>query len=107
MENNELVQLLNYEFRIDLSYGLSYAALHAALSEHLNQLIKNDFEKLVACLYRVDVDEKKLKALLRENPDKDAGNLIASLIIERQVQKIETRKQFSRDDDRANDEERW
>ena len=52
---------------------------------------------LVQILYRIDVSEKKIKTLLKENQGSDAGKIIASLIIERQMQKIKSRQQTGRD----------
>jgi hypothetical protein len=54
----------------------------------VNELIHTDFHALVQLLYRVDVDEKKLKHLLKTNPHKDSAPIIADLIISRQLQKI-------------------
>ena len=64
----------------------------AALANYLNDLIVNDFEKLIFILYKVDVDEKKLKNLLTTNLKTDAGELLARLVIERQIQKISSRR---------------
>jgi uncharacterized protein YtpQ (UPF0354 family) len=41
------------------------------------------------------VDESRLKDLLKTNDGEDAGKIIARLIIERQRQKVQTRKVFS------------
>ena len=49
----------------------------------INELIKNDFSRLVQILYRIDVSEAKLKNILNANPNEDAGKLIAQVIIER------------------------
>lgn len=62
------------------------------LSIKINELINSDFEKLVQLLYRVDVDEMKLKKMLQENAGMDAGKMIALLLIERQQQKIQSKK---------------
>ena len=59
-------------------------------------MINDDFNRLISLLYRIDVSETKLKQLLRENTTTNAGLLIARLILERQWQKIETRRKFSR-----------
>ncbi len=96
MENAELIRLINKELAIEIVEQRSYSEIHAELATYINDLIKNNFEKLVAYLYRIDVNEQKLKSLLQQNPDEDAGNIIATLIIERQEQKIKTREQFSR-----------
>lgn len=65
--------------------------LFGELSAYVNHLIQTDFNYLVHLLYRIDVSEKKLKEYLKSKPDEDAGNLIAQMMIERQVEKIRTR----------------
>lgn len=112
MENTELIRLLNKELSIDLVDRLSSDEIHAQLSNAVNQLVKNNFEKLVSLLYRIDVSEQKLKSLLHQFPQEDAGNIIASLIIERQEQKLKTRKHSDNDrnsqqDDDLDEEEKW
>ncbi|MEO8414996.1 MAG: hypothetical protein ABI472_15110 [Ginsengibacter sp.] len=61
----------------------------------INELISKDFNSLVQLLYKIDVDEKKLKNLLGQHKNVDAASLIADLIISRQLQKMATRKQFT------------
>lgn len=107
MENAELIRLLNKELAIDFADKISYSEMLNQLSSYINQLIKNDFEKLVTYLYRIDVNEQKLKSLLRQFPDEDAGNIIASLIIERQQQKLKSRELFSQRDNDSDESEKW
>ena len=107
METTELIQLINKELQTEMAEKNSYQEVHAQLSDYINNLIKNDFDKLIAYLYRIDVNEQKLKTLLQQFPLQDAGNIIASLIIERQEQKIKTRKQFSQQDTDFDEEEKW
>ena len=77
------------------------------LAEKINELLLNDFNKLISILYRMDVSEKKLKALLKEYPDEDAGKIIAQLMIERQAEKIKSRQQFNQQDKNISDDEKW
>ena len=107
MENDELIRLLNNELPVEIAAQKSYDKIHAQLAAYLNNLIKNDFDKLVAYLYRIDVNEEKLKTLLQKNPGEDAGNIIAGLIIEKQEQKIKFRKQFSQRENDFDEEEKW
>lgn len=72
----------------------------------MNKLITDDFAGLINLLYRLDISESKLKLLLTDNPGEDAGKLIATLIIERQQQKIKTREQFRREEN-IPDEDKW
>lgn len=112
MENTELIQLINNDLAVSLPEAVTYDELHRLLAAHINDLIKNDFEKLVSCLYRIDVNEQKLKLLLQQYAGEDAGNIIALLIIERQEQKIKNRQQSDSDrisqrDNDINEEEKW
>ena len=105
--NQNLIPALNESLQIDLPSTISFEQLKEKLSIYINQLIQTDFQKLVSVLYRIDVSEKKLKILLRDNGDSEAGKIIAELIIERQLEKIKSRQQFSRRDKNINDEDMW
>ena len=107
MENVELIKLLNNELAIDIAEKITYSELHTQLADYINGLIKNDFDKLISYLYRIDVNEQKLKTLLQKNPNENAGNIIAALIIERQQQKIKTRELFSQQDNDVDEDEKW
>ena len=77
------------------------------LVNRINELVTNNFQKLVSILYRMDVSEIKLKQLLKDNPGTDAGLIIADLMIERQAEKIKSREQYSRRDENISDDEKW
>jgi len=77
------------------------------LVEKINDLINNDFQKLVLILYRMDVSEIKLKQLLNENAGTNAALIIADLMVERQAEKIRSRQQFSKRDENISDDEKW
>src|SRR5215210_4343060 len=66
---------------------LEQADVRQALIGQLNYLLLNDFNRLVQLLYRVDVDEEKMKKLLQDQPQTDAAVLIADLLIQRQKEK--------------------
>ncbi len=63
---------------------------------YINRLVNTDFNRLISILRRIDVSEKRVRESLAENPNNHlAGELILNLIIERQLQKIESRKKYS------------
>jgi hypothetical protein len=105
MDTN-LIPAINKSLQIDLPENISFEILKEQLSKHINQLIQSDFQKLVSILYGVDVSEQKLKSLLKEYPGSDAGKIIAELIIERQLQKIKSRKE-TKSNNQMPDDERW
>ena len=71
---------------------------------YINHLLLHDFPALVHLLYRIDVDEKKLRQLLHRHPDQDAAYMLADLILERMEQKHQ-HTFIPRNN--ASDEERW
>ncbi|MER3498693.1 MAG: hypothetical protein C4308_08715 [Chitinophagaceae bacterium] len=87
--NNELQKL-----ELDLQPVNSFEDLRNSLVNTVSLLITNNFGKLVSVLYRIDVNENRLRNLLK-NTEADSASVIADLIIERQFQKIEARKQFN------------
>lgn len=72
--------------------------LKEKLSEIIAWLIDHDFERLLWILYRIDVNENKAKKLLAEHAPDDAPNVLAGLIIQRQLLKEEMRKHFKNAD---------
>lgn len=83
----------------------TYEALKHALSEKVRLLINEDFTALIQLLYRMDVSEQKLRNLFNDTTANDVCDGIAALMIERQLQKISTRKAFSKGDDIPEDEQ--
>ena len=73
----------------------------------VNTLINKDFHSLLQLLYKIDVSENKIRSCLQNDSDTLTADIIADLIIERQLQKIESRKTFSSKDDKLSNEERW
>ena len=82
-------------------------ALFQNLCAYINDLIAHDFERLVSILYRIDVNEKKIKQMLQEQQGVDAAETIAGLIIERQLQKLKSRRENRLDQEGVDSEERW
>jgi hypothetical protein len=101
----KIISELSSSMEIDLTSKASNEEVHSALAEHINYLITHDFNKLVAILYRIDINEKLLRTKL-ETEEKDAGAVIAEMIIERQIQKSQTKQEF-RSDDNISGEDKW
>jgi hypothetical protein len=81
-------------------------ALLRELEAQVNWMIVNRFDALVQVLYRLDVDERKLRGLLQEAHGTDAARIIAELMMERQLQKLRTRRQFRQEGD-IPEEDKW
>ncbi len=71
-----------------------FNAFRALLMRRIEELAEKDMDKLLWALYRIDVSEKKLHEVLPQTPPDQFSSTIADLIIERQKQKVESRKKF-------------
>ena len=107
MNQNEpkIISEISSSLEIDLTSKASNDEIRSALTDRINYLITHDFNKLLAILYRIDINEKLLRTKL-ETEEKDAGAVIADMIIERQIQKLKTKQEF-RPDQNISGEDKW
>jgi ribosome-associated translation inhibitor RaiA len=101
-----LIELVNKELSLELPVKISVSRLTEQLAAYINHLINTDFEKLVYYLYRIDVNETKMKQLLKSQND-NTGDIIADLMIERQLQKLKSRRENSQRDNVFDEDEKW
>jgi hypothetical protein len=64
------------------------------LTDRIRYLMDNEYEKLMRLLYRIDVNELKLKKAFKENTFDDMPPIIADLVIERQIIKARLRTTY-------------
>jgi hypothetical protein len=106
MNPNELTTALEF-IRKDLSLPESSLnrseipgldELHQILTGTIGELLDKDFNRLLNILYRIDISESRVaKALHTEDPGNVASEL-ARLVIERELQKVETRRSYTNRD---------
>lgn len=65
--------------------------LRQLLTERIEYLMNHDYDQLMQILFRVDVNEEKLKQAFRQNSFDEMPPLIADLVIERQMLKTRFR----------------
>ena len=106
MKDQLLIDSLEKDLGIVLKKDDSFEKIHATLVAHISELINSDFHQLVSLLYRIDVNEEKLRTILHDTPGQDAAELIADMIIERQIQKTQSRKDSTTNDE-IPDDEKW
>ena len=70
-------------------------ALKNILAKRISEMIDHEFHNFVNTLYRMDIDEAKVKQALAKQPFSEALDEVAEMIIQRQIRKIITRKQYS------------
>ena len=102
-----LKETIEKETGLNLQSVPSVDDLRICLTTYINELIANDFEKLLFILYRIDINENAIKLLLQQTEKVSAGETIADAILTRQLEKIALRKQFTPTSDDASEEEKW
>ena len=107
MEETNLVNSINETLQLSIPLQTGREDLVRFLTAHINNLINSNLEKLVSLLYRLDINEDKIRISLDNNHGQDAAPLIAELILERQEQKIKARQQYSRRDQSIDEEDAW
>ena len=68
--------------------------LKSHLSFYIAELLEHNFEKLCSLIYRHDVSEEKFHHALQTGAVEGQAEIVAELVIERELQKVETRKTY-------------
>jgi hypothetical protein len=78
----------------DLEASDDFKLFKEELVKRLNYLINSDFEKLLWILYRIDVKEQLVASVLSDKDNLNPAETLVNLIIERQLQKTQTRLKY-------------
>ena len=83
-----------YEVQLILQAD-TYDGLYEQLLPFVNQISKNNANKLHQLLYRIDISEMQIKNESHKNLDLGLEEIITQLIIKRCLQKVVLKKLFS------------
>lgn len=72
-----------------------YQELYNQILPLVDELLNDDYPKLMAMLYRIDLDEDFLNKKLKESEQADTDEVITDLIIKRELQKVIIREAYS------------
>lgn len=86
----------NLQIHFDSSSDVSpYQQLYQQILPLVDELLNDDYPKLLAMLYRIDLDEEFLNRQLKATPNADTDEVISDLIIKRELQKAIIREIYS------------
>jgi len=74
--------------------GLAYDELFIQLSKHIHSLLESGSNKLPALLYHVDLNERNIFDSVKEHPEYSHAEVIADLVIHRELKKVLIRNYF-------------
>lgn len=88
-------------FNFDISFGeekegeSAYQILYNQILPIVEEMLNDDYPKLLAMLYRIDLEEDFVNRKLKEISNADTDEVITDLIIKRELQKVIIRAQYS------------
>ena len=85
----------NFEITFKGTEESPYQELYNQILPLIEELLNDDYPKLMAMLYRIDLDEDFLNRKLKENAQADTDEIITDLIIKRELQKVIIREMYS------------
>jgi hypothetical protein len=104
IEVEELTKGISREFEKSGLHGLirsanfdDYNALREYLTNKLADLMDKDLSYVINTLYRIDVDEEKVRKLFSPDNKDFIPEVLADLIINRELQKINFRRRYKED----------
>ncbi len=71
-------------------------ALLEELRRRVDFLLRHDFDRLISCMYMLDVPEEKFTEAVRRPPHEQPDRLLADIILEREIERMQTRRRYAR-----------
>lgn len=68
--------------------------LKNALAERIAYMLDHDFELLMQIFYKIDLKESSVQQAITGGIEGEPSMILADLVIERQIQKAETRRKY-------------
>lgn len=90
-EEEEIFNAINKDFELAIPKIISKDSIIEELEIKVSQLLHQNAESFFQFMYRLDISEKKLKAAIEQN--ENTVRAIASLIYDRQYEKLRSRKE--------------
>jgi len=73
---------------------MAYEELFSQMETIINDLLNHNFEKLLSLLYQIDVSERKIYEKELDYPEFSKAEIIAELVIYRELKKVITRNYY-------------
>ena len=111
MEEKEIkqaIERIQEPFEVDFSAsGMDEKAILALLAERVAEMLERQPDYLMSLLYRMDVLERDIKAVLHPGFPALPHEALAHLIWERQKARIASRAAYKSDDDGVPEDWKW
>lgn len=92
---NKTAELLLKNWGLTPPNELDWESLKQALTMQLDYLLRQDFERLVQSMYRLDVSEPKFQRALLLPTVEERASALATIVLERELQRLATWRKYS------------
>jgi len=94
----EISSLINQDLNLEnIPEQLDYNDLLKLVEERVRYHVEHDFGLLMSYLYRLDVSEEKVRAILDHRHENEVVDELAVIILERQIARYKTKKAYQQD----------
>ena len=85
-----------FDINFPVNLNLAYQELFNQLIPTLKDLMNTEMTRLYSLLYYIDLNESMIKKGIKEMPDMPMEEVIAHLLLERELKKVITREHFKK-----------
>lgn len=96
-DHKEVFEIVSGNFDIVPHNVLSMNQVRDLLAVRVREMLDKNVEKLVSTLYRIDISQRVTDEIFNLSSKDDIALLIADAVIQRQLQKIKTRRKYKND----------
>ncbi len=75
---------------------IAWDAILDELGRRVDFMLRHDFDRLMSCMYMIDISEQRFSEAVKLPEKNRPARAIAQLILEREVEKMESRKRYTR-----------
>jgi hypothetical protein len=96
--NKETQELIQRDFGLATTHeALGEDEFFDLLADHVAFMIERNLEELLSLMYRMDINEAMVHRALSPGNPEPANVAIAKLVVERQRQRVETKRQYKQE----------
>jgi len=93
-DTKEVYSIISLNFELQKADVLTIDDVKRILGARIRELLDKNVERLVSIIYRIDLSQKKIDEIFKNESKDEIALQIADAVIERQLLKVQTRKLY-------------
>ena len=99
-DTKEVYSIISLNFELQKADVLTIDDVKRILGARIRELLDKNVERLVSIIYRIDLSQKKIDEIFKNESKDEIALQIADAVIERQLLKVQTRKLYKNKGDK-------